>query len=211
MRARVVVLSGGLAAVLVGLFAVVGQLLPRAEPEAAVRFNDPRPVQVTPSRKPRREPDVDRGTPVSNGVFVDVPDGWKRVSMGGFTLGLVSWGRGAAFVLTGSTHPVTSVPLLRPDAEGFAQTMQLYGVQVDRVRTLPVPNRNVVEVVAISFTGLRKMDGLTYSLSGECVRLRGAPDTNDISLSLCWSAYVQDLGTVRPEVQRMIASVALSV
>jgi hypothetical protein len=52
---------------------------------------------------------------------------------------------------------------------------------------------------------------VTYSLAGECVRLRGAPRTNDISISVCWAANVQDLGTVRPEVQQMIASAAQSV
>ncbi|WP_427886262.1 hypothetical protein ACQHIV_26905 [Kribbella sp. GL6] len=213
MRVRAVVLSGGLAVLLVGLFAAAGQLTPRAEPvpESRARFNDPRPAQVTPSRNPRREPDVDRGRPISDGVFIEVADGWKRVSSGPFTLALVSWERGAAFVLTGSTRPVTSVPLLRPDAEGFAQTMELYGVRIGRVHPLPAPNRNIVEAAAISFTGLRKLDDVTYSLSGECVRLRGAADTNDVSVSICWSAYVQDLGTVRPEAQRMIASVARSI
>jgi hypothetical protein len=76
---------------------------------------------------------------------------------------------------------------------------------------IPPPNRNIVEAASISFTGRRRQDDVTYSLTGECVRLRGAPETNDVSISVCWAAYVQDLGTVRPEVQRMIASAARSI
>ena len=104
-----------------------------------------------------------------------------------------------------------SRPLLRPDAEAFADTEQLYGLRAGQVRTLPPPNRNIVEAAAISFTGRRRADGATYSLTGECTRLRGAPETNDVSIGICWVAHVQDLDTVRPEVQRMLASVARSV
>ncbi|MGW6197152.1 hypothetical protein ACWF0M_13495 [Kribbella sp. NPDC055110] len=60
-------------------------------------------------------------------------------------------------------------------------------------------------------TGRRRQDDVTYSLAGECVRLRGAPETNDVSISVCWAAYVQDLGAVRPEVRQMIATAARSI
>ncbi|NUR97002.1 MAG: hypothetical protein HOV67_17315 [Kribbellaceae bacterium] len=205
--------SGGLAVLLIGLFAVVGHLTPDPDPEPETRaeLTPTRAPQVTPSRNPRRAPDVDRGTPVERGVFVEVADGWTKVQSYGFTFNLVSWNRGAAFSLIGSTRPVTSVPLLGPDALAFADLQQLYAVHTGTVRSVPPPNRNIVEAAVIGFTGLRKMDDVTYSLSGECVRLRGAPDTNDVSLSICWSAYVQDLGTVRPEVQQMIDSIARSV
>jgi len=43
------------------------------------------------------------------------------------------------------------------------------------------------------------------------VRLRGVPTVNDISLSVCWAAYGQDLDTVRVEVQQMIQSAAGSI
>jgi hypothetical protein len=210
-RTRITLLSGGLAALLVGLFAVVGHLTPNTEPETRAELKEPRAPRVTPSRNPRRAPDVDRGTPVQRGVFAQVADGWTKVQSYGFTLNLVSWDRGAAFSLVGSERPVTSVPLLRPDALAFAEMQQLYAVRTGPVRAVPLPNRNLVEAAVIGFTGRRKMDDLTYSLSGECVRLRGAPDTNDVSLSICWSAYVQDLETVRPEVQQMINSIARSV
>lgn len=203
--------STGLAVLLVSLFAAVGQLTPNTEPETRIELKEQQAPRVTPSRNPRRAPDVDRGTPVERGVFVEVADGWTKVASYGFTLNVVSWDRGAAFSLVGSTRPVTSVPLLRPDAMAFADTQGLYSVQLGPVRALPAPNPNIVEAAAVSFTGRRKMDDLTYSLSGGCVRLRGAPETNDVSLSICWSAYVQDLETVRPEVQQMIDSIARSL
>jgi hypothetical protein len=104
-----------------------------------------------------------------------------------------------------------SVPLLHPDAKAFADYEGIYGLRVGRARKMPLPNLNVVEAASIGFTGRRKAGDATYSLAGECVRLRGAPTVNDISLSVCYAAYAQDLDTVRVEVQQMIASAAGSI
>lgn len=215
---RVAVLSGGLAVLLVGVFATAGMLVDRvnsAEETLSVpsvrSATTPTAPAVTPSRNPRRQPDVDRGTPVDHGVYVEVAEGWTTQSSYNYYLDLLSWDRGAAAVFYVQTRPMPSLPLLRSDADAFADSQQIHGFEAGRLRALPVPNRNIVEAASISFTGRRRMDDATYSLSGECVRLRGAPDTNDVSLSICWAANVQDLGTVRPEVQKMIASAARSV
>lgn len=102
-------------------------------------------------------------------------------------------------------------PLMLLAAKAFADEQAIYGFQAARARALMPPNRNIVEAVSIGFTGRRRADDVTYSLAGECVRLRGAAETNDVSISVCWAAYVQDLGTVRAEVQQMIASAVRSI
>jgi hypothetical protein len=225
---RAALLAGGLAVLLVGVFAAGGLLARKTEPAeaqaaapttpsttAAPRAPSAKAVPtvpaVTPSRNPRRQPDVDRGTPIDHGVFVEIAADWKKVSSFAYGLDLASWDRGAGASFFVRTRPMPSLPLMRQDAEGFAADQQLYGFQAGRARVLPVPNRNIVEAASITFTGRRRMDDLTYSLGGECVRLRGAPETNDVSLSVCWAAYVQDLDTVRPQIQRMIASAARSI
>jgi hypothetical protein len=217
---RVAVLSGGLAVLLVGVFAAAGTLVPKPEPSrrtlrtmpapTAVASQRPTAPAVTPSRNPRREPDVDRGTPIEAGLFVEVADGWTTVSSHNYGLHLMS--RDGSAVLTFvTTSAMPSGPLLHPDVEAFADLQQIYGVRTSRVRMRPLPNRNVIEAASISFTARPGIGGATYSRTGECIRLRGAPDTNNISISICWAANVQDLGTVRPEIQKMIASAARSV
>ena len=147
---------------------------------------------------------------MDHGIFVEVADGWTETTdyLG---LALRSWDRGAALVIYVFTNPLPSRPLLRSDATSFAEKQGIYGFRAGPVRDLPLPNLNVVEAASISFTGRRRMDDATYSLSGECTRLRGAPETNDVSVSICWTAYVQDLDTVRAEVQQMIGSLAGSI
>jgi hypothetical protein len=226
---------GALAVLLVGVFIAGGLLAQRVEPSSqtltAAQSTTPAssttPAQsatpapsattpasqpaVTPYRDPRRQSDIDRGRPIDSGVYVEIAHGWKIAFEFTYELDLVSWDRGAAMTYYVQTHPLPSMPLLLPDAAAFAQSQLLHGYRAGRPRVLPNPNPNVVEAASVSFTGRRRMDDVTYSLYGECVRLRGAPDTNDVSLSVCWSAYVQDLGTVRPEAQRMIASAARSI
>lgn len=226
-------LMGALAVLLVGVFIAGGLLAQRVQPRSQTLTAAPSttptdsttPTQsttpapsatasqpaATPYRDPRRQPDVDRGRPIDSGVYVEIAGGWKLAFEFTYELDLVSWDRGAAMTFYVQTHPLPSMPLLLPDAAAFAQSQLLHGYRAGRPRVLPRPNPNIVEAASVSFTGRRRMDGVTYSLYGECVRLRGAPDTNDVSLSVCWSAYVQDLGTVRPEVQRMIASAARSI
>jgi len=219
---KAALLTGGLAVLLVGVFAagglVVRTVKPTAAPVAAGATTTaptttaPTAPPVMPSRNPRRQPDVDRGTPVDQGVYVEISDGWTTDNSFTYRLDLSSEDRGGAFVLEVQDRAMpSSLPLLRPDAEAFADVQQIYGLRSSRARALPLPNRNVVEAGSISFTGRRRMADATYSLGGECVRLRGAADTNDVSLTICWAAYVQDLGTVRPEVQKMIASAARSI
>jgi hypothetical protein len=215
-------LMGGLAVLLVGVFTVGGLLAQRVEPASqtlaaapsappvAPSTTAPQPT-VTPSRNPRRQPDVDRGKPIDHGVYVEIAPGWTTAFEFTFELDLVSWDRGAAATFYVQTRPLPSRPLILPDAAAFAEHQLLHGYKPGRPRVLPVPNPNIVEAVSVSFTGRRRMDEVTYSLYGECVRLRGDPETNDVSLSVCWAAYVQDLETVRPEVQRMIASAARSI
>ncbi|TDO57500.1 hypothetical protein EV651_111226 [Kribbella sp. VKM Ac-2571] len=217
----VALLTAGLAVLTVGVFMVGGRLVQEPEPvQAAAHESIPEPTgqptpqpvpTVTPSRNPRLEPDVDRGTPLGHDVFIEVVRGWTTEHVFTNTVELSSWDRGAyaAFVL--SARPVSSLPLLVPDAEGFAGDQSIYGVRTARARAVPAPNRNIVEAASIGFTGRRREYDVTYSVTGECVRLRGAPQTNDISISICWVAYAQDLGTVRPQVQRMIASAARSI
>jgi len=220
---RVALLAGGLAVLVVGVFAAGGLLVRQAEPSGPQSVAAPAPSTtsapattaptapaVTPSRNPRRQPDVDRGKPLDHGLFVEVAGGWT-VTTDYVGLRLVSWNRGATFAIYVSTNPLPSRPLLRSDATSFADKQGIYGFRAGPVRALPLPNLNVVEAASISFTGRRRMDDATYSLSGECIRLRGAPEVNDVSLSICWAAYMQDLDTVRAEVQQMIASVAGSI
>jgi hypothetical protein len=223
---RVALLAGGLAVLLVGLFAAAGQLARKVEPTESLAAAPTTPPAtaapttpsakavptapaVTPSSNSRRQQDVDRGISLHYGLFVEVAKGWTRVSP--FDAGWVSWDRGAAAFFSVSLHPLPSRPLLRSDATSFAKTQDIYGFRAAPVRTLPLPNLNVVEAASISFTGRRRMDDATYSLSGECVRLRGDAAVNDVSLSICWAAYVQDLDTVRPEVRQMISSAAGSI
>ncbi|RZT15466.1 hypothetical protein EV649_6259 [Kribbella sp. VKM Ac-2569] len=218
----VALLTAALAVLLVGVFMLASQLTHQqvraASPEKTTlkptrpkaTAHEPAP-SVTPSRNPRREADVDRGTPLGQGVFVEVANGWTTVHS--FTNGLevTSWDRGADATFSLSPRPMPSLPLMLPAAKAFADEQAIYGFQAGRARALPPPNGNILEAVSIGFTGRLRQDDVTYSLAGECVRLRGAPKTNDVSISVCWAAYVQDLGTVRAEVQRMIGSAARSI
>jgi hypothetical protein len=218
----VALLTAALAVLLVGLFMLGGQLIDEPAPVRAVADEPvtapPSPTsappspnsEVTPSRNPRLEPDVDRGKAVGQGIFVEVADGWTQRAYSN-NLEVTSWDRGAAGSVWLSLRPVPSLPLMRTDASAFADTQQIYGFRAGRARVLPPPNRNIVEATSLAFTGRRRDDGVTYSLAGERVRLRGRPETNDVSISFCWAAHVQDLGTVRPEVEGMIASAARSV
>jgi hypothetical protein len=164
---------------------------------------------VEPSRNPRREPDVDRGIPLDHGVFVDITEGWAQEDNDYLGIRVSSEGGAAAFYL--SARPVGSGSLLRPDAEAFADTQGLHGVQVGAVKWLPPPNLNIIEAARIDFTGRATVDQTTYSFGGECIRLRGAPTVNDVSVSICFVAYLDNLDAVRAEVQPMIASVARSI
>jgi hypothetical protein len=165
---------------------------------------------VVPSRNHRREPDVDRGTPLQRGVFVEIAEGWTLAETDYLGVRATSDGRGdVAFYL--SPRPVGSAPLLRPDAEAFADTKGLFGVHVGAVKWLPAPNLNIVEAASISFTGRHTFDQTTYIYNGECTRLRGAPTVNDVSISICFLAYPEVLDAVRAEVRQMIASVARSI
>jgi hypothetical protein len=211
---KVVLLAGGLVVLMVGVLAAAGALARPADAPAAAAPTATEVVTapaVTPSRNPRRQPDIDRGIPLARGVFVEVAEGWRHQTPGYMTMRAISFDRGASATFSVSQHPVASAPLLRPDAEAFTELDDLYGVRFGAVRSLPPPNRNIVEAASLGFTGRRTVDDVTYSLSGECVRLRGAPAVNDVSVSICWAAYVQDLDTVRPEVKQMIGSVAGSI
>jgi hypothetical protein len=210
----VTLLTAALALLVVGVFTLGGRLAREPERQAAAAAA-PSVVptvtsSVTPSRNPRFEPDVDRGTPIGHGVFVEVPDTWT-VRAYTNVLDATSWDRGAYVGFNVAIHPMPSLPLLLSDAQAYAEVELIRGFRAERARALPPPNRNIVEAAAIKFTGRRSQGGVTYSMAGECVRLRGAPRTNDISISVCWAAYVQDLGTVRPEVRQMIASAARSI
>ncbi|GAB2678814.1 hypothetical protein [Kribbella swartbergensis] len=213
---KVALLTGGLVVLLVGVFVAAGALVrpgdqPAVAAPAEVVTVSPTAPAVTPSRNPRRQPDVDRGIPLASGVFVQVAEGWRHQTPGLMTMRAISFDRGASATFSLSQHPVSSGPLIRPDAEAFTELDDLYGVRFGAVRSLPPPNRNIVEAVSLGFTGRRTVDDVTYSLSGECTRLRGAPAINDVSVSICWAAYVQDLDTVRPEIKQMIGSVAGSI
>ncbi|MEV0794183.1 hypothetical protein [Kribbella sp. NPDC050459] len=210
----VVLLTAALALLMVGVFALAGRLVhqsePAAAPEVAPSVVPSVTSSVTPWRNPRFEPDVDRGMPIGHGVFVEVPGSWTARAYTN-VLDATSWDRGAYVGFNVAIHPMPSLPLLLTDAQGYAEVQAIHGFRAGRARVLPPPNRNIAEAGSISFTGRRTEGGATYSLAGECVRLRGAPRTNDISISICWAAYVQDLGTVRPEVEQMIASAARSI
>lgn len=228
---RVVLLVAGLVVLMLGLFAGAGLLLPDARPTAQgtqpARTTEPTQTpegqataeptptepgasEVTPSRNPRRAPDVDRGKPLKHGMYVEVPPGWSEVRSDLLGLRLESSeGASAAFYWT--KNPLPSMPLLRPDAQAFAELQELHGVRVGAAESLPPPNLNIVEAGRVTFTGRRSMDDVTYSLAGECVRLRGRSTVNDVSVSICFAAYVQDLEVVRAEVRQMIASVARSI
>jgi hypothetical protein len=228
---KVGLMVGGLVVLVVAAFAGAGFLVPDPGPSAsrpsatapATTAPTPTPTTATatpdsveatptvqPSRNHRREPDADRGTPIDHGVWVEIAKGWQKESTD--YLGLRVYtdaGSAAAFYI--STNPVGSGPLLRPDAEAFADTHRLHGVQVGAVTWLPAPNLNIIEAGRISFTGRQTIDQATYSFGGECTRLRGAPAVNDVSVSICFVAYQEDLDAVRAEVRQMVASVARSI
>jgi hypothetical protein len=137
------------------------------------------------------------------GLATDCPDPYIGIEV-------TSDGRGkAAFYL--STHPVESASVLPMDASAFAEGEGLHGVRVGAVQRLPVPNTNLSEAARVGFTGRRTIDGITYSVVGDCSRLRGAPSVNDVSVSICFMAYVPEDAAVRTEVRRMTASVAQSI
>jgi hypothetical protein len=216
---KVALLTGGLVVVMLAVFAGAGVLArnagdtpvasqtPTEKPATAV----PKAPEVTPSRNPRRQPDIDSGTSLDSGVFVQIAKGWTPRKPDGLSIRAVSDELGAVAVFSVTPNPMPSVPLLHPDAKAFADYEGIYGLRVGRPRKLPLPNLNVVEAASVGFTGRRKEGDATYSLTGECVRLRGAPTVNDISLSVCYAAYAQDLDAVRVEVQQMIQSAARSI
>ena len=210
---RIALLALGLLVLVVGLFAGAGVLVRQTDTSAqpvAVRAT-PTPAEVIPSRNPRREPDLDVGTPVEEGVFVQIARGWTKQTYDQLGVRVTSFERGAEARFYVVTNPVTSLPLLRPDVDAFAETQDLRDVRYGRAVSVPPPNLNVVEAARISFTGRRTEDDLVYSLAGECLRLRGAPTVKDVSVSICFAAYVQDLDTVRAEVRQMTGSVARSI
>jgi hypothetical protein len=225
--ARVALLSGGLVVLMLAVFAGAGILARKADHGTAVASQGPmtpsptasetpatvapKVPEVTPSRNPRRQPDVDSGTSVDSGVFVEIAKGWAHAKNGSAGIRATSFERGAVVLFSVGSNPMPSLPLLRTDAMAFADGEGIYGLRTGRVRKLPLPNPNVVEAASVGFTGRRKEGDATYSLGGECVRLRGVPTVNDISLSVCWAAYGQDLDTVRVEVQQMIQSAAGSI
>jgi hypothetical protein len=209
--ARVTLLTGGLVVLMLAVFAGAGILVRKSEPVTSVAPAASKAPEVTPSRNPRRQPDVDVGKPLGNGVFVEIAKGWTQGKADYRSMRALSLDRGAVAVFYAGINPMPSLPLLLPDAKAFADYEGFYGLRTARVRTLPLPNLNVVEAASIGFTGRRKKGDATYSLGGECVRLRGVPTVNDISLSVCYAAYAQDLDTVRVEVQQMIASAAGSI
>jgi hypothetical protein len=224
---KVGLMVGGLVVLVVAAFAGAGFLVPDPGPSAsrpsatapattapATATATPDSVQATPtvqpSRNHRREPDADRGTPIDHGVWVEIAKGWQKESTDYLGLRMYT-DRGSAAAFYISTNPVGSGPLLRPDAEAFADTHRLHGVQVGAVTWLPAPNLNIIEAGRISFTGRQTIDQATYSFGGECTRLRGAPAVNDVSVSICFVAYQEDLDAVRAEVRQMVASVARSI
>lgn len=216
---KVALLTGGLVVLVVAVVAAGGLLAQKVEPAdppaaaapvESVTASPTAPI-VVPSRNPRRQPDLDRGRPIANGVFVEVADGWQPETPGYSVMRATSFDRGASVTFSVSERPMPSRPLLRPDAEAFAEVYQLSGVRIGAVRSVPPPNLNTFDAAAVSFTARRTWDGVTYSLVGECVRLRGRPAINDVSASICWAANVQDEDTVRPEVQQMIGSLTGSI
>jgi len=212
-NARIALLAIGLLVLVLGLFAGAGVLVRQTDDSAepvAVQAT-PTPAEVVRSRNPRREPDLDVGTPVEQGVFVQIARGWTKQTYDHLGIRITSHQRGAEARFYVVTNPVTSLPLLRPDVDAFAETQDLRDVRYGRAVSVPPPNLNVVEAARISFTGRRTEDDAVYSLAGECLRLRGAPTINDVSVSICFAAYVQDLDTVRAEVRRMTGSVARSI
>jgi hypothetical protein len=215
---KTALLTGGFVVLVLAVFAVGGLLAGKAEsadrpaagPPAESVAVSPTAPAVTPSRNPRRQPDTDRGTAIAFGVYVEIAAGWDQETTYGTMARATSFDRGASLTVSLSQHPVSGSQLLRLDAEAFAQPDQIHGVKLGAVRSLPPPNLNIVEAAAISFTGRRTMDDITYSLSGECVRLLGGA-VNDVSVSICWAGDVRDLDTVRPEARQMIASLAGSI
>ncbi|QNE20398.1 hypothetical protein F1D05_23935 [Kribbella qitaiheensis] len=166
------------------------------------------PAEVVPSRNPRRDPDVDAGTPINYGVFVTIPEGWERDSFNGIRV--TSRGRGAAQI-TVSNHPVPTAGLLRPDAETFTDMMVLENLKLGAEQQIPAPNLNTFDAARISFTSHYVEDGVTYRFAGDCTRFRGLPAVNDVSVSICYFAYAEDLDAVRAEVTAMTGSVARSI
>ena len=217
---RIALLVGGLVVLVLALFAGAGALVRQPDAAPAVQATPTAPTapaatptasEVIPSRNPRREPDLDAGTPIDHGVFVEIAKGWTQIRSDYLGVRVSSYERGAIAYFYVVTNPVTSLPLLRPDAEAFAETQDLRDVRYGRGETVPPPNLNVVEAARISFTGRRTEDDVVYSLAGECLRLRGAPKVNDVSVSICFAAYVQDLDTVRVEVRQMTGTLARSI
>jgi hypothetical protein len=217
-RGRAALMTGGLVVLTLGVFAGADLLVrdagsadrPAVASSTVPELVAPNAPVVTPSRNPRRQPDVDRGTPLDRGVFVLVAKGWREISPDYLGIEVTSDGRGkAAFYL--STRPVESAAVLPVDASAFAEGEGLHGVRVGAVRRLPVPNPNLSEAGRVGFTGRRTVDGVTYSVVGDCTRLRGAPSVNDVSVSICFMAYVPEDAAVRAEVRRMTASVAQSI
>jgi hypothetical protein len=216
---RIALMTGGLVVLTLGVFAGADLLTrnagsadrPAVASSTVPELAAPSAPVVTPSRNPRRQPDVDRGTPLDRGVFVLVAKDWRLTSPDPYLgIEVTSDGRGkAAFYL--STHPVESASVLPMDASAFAEGEGLHGVRVGAVQRLPVPNPNLSEAARVGFTGRRTIDGITYSVVGDCSRLRGAPSVNDVSVSICFMAYVPEDAAVRTEVRRMTASVAQSI
>jgi hypothetical protein len=157
---------------------------------------------VVPSRNPRRDPEVDGGVPINYGVFIEIPEGWERESFNGVRV--TSEGRGAAQI-TVSNHPVPTAGLLGPDAETFADMMVLDNLKLGAEQQIPPPNLNTFDAARISFTSQYVEDGVTYRFAGACTRFRGLPAVNDVSVSVCYFAYAENLDAVRAEVTASIA------
>jgi hypothetical protein len=167
------------------------------------------PAEVTPSRNPRQDPDIDRGTPIDYGVFIEIPLTWKRESLYGVVV--TSLGRGAAAFYV-SNNPVPSAGLLRPDVQAFAEVAAIEAVKPGAVQKLPLPNHNIAEALQLSFTGsYTDEDGVSQQLLGACTRFRGVATINDVSVSICYVSRSTALDVVRADVAAMTASVARSI
>jgi hypothetical protein len=167
------------------------------------------PAEVVPSRNPRQDPDVDRGTPINYGVFVEVPLTWGPESVDGVVVSSLGRGVAAFFV---SNHPVASTGLLRSDVQGFADTAAIGAVKFGAVRQLPLPNRNISEAVQLSYTSsYTDDDGVLQPIVGACTRFRGVATINDVSVSICYASRSAALDVVRADVAAMTASVARSI
>jgi hypothetical protein len=84
--AKVALVTGGLVVVMLAVFAGAGVLARKAEdtpvasqtPAAKPATAAPKAPEVTPSHNPRRQPDIDSGTSLDSGVFVDIAKGWTQ-------------------------------------------------------------------------------------------------------------------------------------